>query len=87
MAQHFETKSFSQKYFRNIEKSIRNKFKKGIQNVKNSFIYFEIKDGRAKEYPSDLIFQTYRKANRRKEIFEVHFDEKKKRITKIYFVV
>lgn len=87
MAQHYDISHYPQKYFRQIENSIKEKFSKGFQNVKYSLHYSLIEDERAKEHPNDVVFETFKKVKSDRERFEIHFDKVQNSITKIYLVV
>jgi hypothetical protein len=86
MAQHYDISFYPQKYFKKIELSFKKKFENGIQKVKHSLLYTQIEDERAKEHPNDLVFETSRKVVNEREAFEIHFDQSKNSITKIYLV-
>lgn len=86
MAQHYDITKYPQKYFRQIEASFKRKFGKGVQKVKYSLRFNQIKDERAKEHSNDVIFETSRRVNNEREVFEIHFDQSKNSITKIYLV-
>ncbi len=86
MAQHYDISFFPQKYFREIENSFKNKFEKGVQKTKYSLRYFYVNDERAKEHPHDIVLETSKKINNEMETFEIHFDQSKNSITKIYLV-
>ena len=86
MAQHYDISKYPQKYFRDIESSFKKKFNRGIQKVKYSLLFNHIEDDRVKEHPNDLVFETSRKVSNEREAFEIHFDQSKNSVTKIYLV-
>ncbi|OGG39737.1 hypothetical protein A2118_02970 [Candidatus Kaiserbacteria bacterium GWA2_50_9] len=86
MAQHYDITKYPQKKFRRIESAFEKKFESGVQKVKNSLRFIQLKDERVKEHPNDTAFETSRMLNNERERFEIHFDEKRKTITKIYLV-
>ena len=86
MAQHYDISLYPQKYFKKIEVSFKGKFENGIQKVKQSLLFNQIEDERAKEHPNDLVFETSRKVVNERESFEIHFDQANNSITKIYLV-
>jgi hypothetical protein len=86
MAQHYDISFYPQKYFRKVENLIKKKFDAGVQKVINSLRYFHVDDLRTKEHPNDIVFETSRKINNEMETFEIHFDQNKNLVTKIYLV-
>ena len=93
MAQHIETKHLPQKAFRKIEESFTKAFARGLTFIRGSFRFKEIDfDDRYKESENDVVFTAVRTIpegivhGTNKGNFELHYDEVKHSLTKIYHV-
>lgn len=92
MAQHIDIQNINHKRFRQIENSIFKHFAKGLTSIRGS-LKFEQLDEAYKEDKDELVFGiTYKipydefvyKSDR--GYFEIHYNNKQKKINKIYLV-
>ena len=86
MAQHILINNSEFKSFQKIYNCICKNFENGLFYARSSLKYEEIKDVRYKNSPEERVFVTARSVNGQREIFEVHFDCKKKELKNVYLV-
>jgi len=86
MAQHIPIKNSDKKELQEIYKNICKNFEKGLPAIQSSLRFQEIEDENFKESENDKIFQTWKNLENEKEIFEIHFDSRKNKITNVYLV-
>lgn len=91
MAQHISILNNNNipKYLQKISQGIVNKverFKNRNSLLKGCLRYEEIEDNCYKVNDNDRVFLNYRTINNIAEVFEIHFDNKKKEIINIFWV-
>lgn len=86
MAQHIPIQNIKAKAMKNVYKSICRQFEKGILSVSSSLKYQELENERFKDNKNDRVFNTWRIVSGEREIFEIHYDSCKNKITNIYIV-
>lgn len=86
MAQHFSITNSEMKGFQKIYESLSKKAAQGIWAIAGSLRFEELSHIDYKISLNDRVFITQRVVNGNREMFELHFDTKEKRILDIFLV-
>ncbi len=86
MAQHISIINSEQKGLQKIAKSPLEKTSKGIWAISGSLKFEELPYKECRMNPHDRVFVTERNMNGQKEMFELHYDTKAKKILDVFLV-
>ena len=86
MAQHISITNSNLKGFRKVFESLSKKATRGIWTIAGSLLFEELRHLDYKLNLHDRVFVTQRTVNGRRELFELHFDAKEKKLLDIFLV-
>lgn len=86
MAQHISITNSNLKGFRKVFESLSKKAARGIVAIAGSLRFEELSHLDYKINHSDRVFVTQRVVNGSREMFELHFDTKEKKLLDIFLV-
>lgn len=86
MAQHISILYSTLRGFQKVSENLGKKAAKGIWAIAGSLRFEELSHEDYKINPDDRVFITQRVVNGRREMFELHFDTRAKKILDIFLV-